>query len=150
MLFDAPDNKVYHSDGQCQNGQARHDTSGVEHGLGVVDEKSNSSACADVFANNGRDDGVAHTETQAGEYPCHRSWKINVPDNLELAGAEYAGILQQHWVDVFESLVGVEEDDKEYQGHDDDHLGEETKPKPQYMSGAKAIRGRAFSTPMKG
>jgi len=93
VLFDAPDDKVYHGDGQCQNGQARHDASGIEHGLGVVDEKSNSRACADVFANNGGDDSVAHAETQAGENSSHRSRKINMPNNLELAGAEHAGIL---------------------------------------------------------
>ncbi len=99
--------------------------------MGVVNEKSDSRACADVFANNGRDDGVAHTETQAGEYPCHRGREINVPDDVVSAGTQNAGVLEQHGVDVFESLVGVEKDDKEHQGHNDDHLGEETKPKPQ-------------------
>jgi len=54
-----------------------------------------------------------------------------VPDDVVSAGAQNAGVLEQHGVDVFESLVGVKEDDKEHQGHDDDHLGEETKPKPQ-------------------
>lgn len=87
-------------------------------------------------------DGVANAEAQTGEYPCHCGREINVPDNVVSAGDQDAGVLEQHGVNVFESLVGVEEDDKEHQRYDDNHLGEETKTKPQDNERSKGDTGQ--------
>lgn len=112
--------------------------------MGVVNEKSDSGACADILADDGGNNGVANTEAQAGKNPGHCRGEINVPDDVVSAGTQDAGVLEQHRVDVFESLVGIEEDDKEHQGHDNDHLGEETKPKPQDNEGGKRDTGQGI------
>lgn len=131
MTFNTPNCIVDNCNRCCENSQPGHDTGGVEHGLGVIDEKSYSSAGADILADDGGDDGVADAETQAGKYPGHCRGQIDVADDVVWAGAQDAGVLEQHGVDIFESLIGIEENNEKNEGHDDDDLGEETKPKPQ-------------------
>src|SRR6478609_3783313 len=86
------------------------DAGGVEVALGVVDEDAQALVGAGELADDRADEGEAEGDVQAGQDPGRGARQDDRAQHVPPAGAEDAGVVDEHLVDLARTLEGVEED----------------------------------------
>ena len=128
------DRHARHVDEDDEDGQDQHageDAGHVEHALGLVDLVAEPGGRAEIFADDGADEGEAHRGVQRREHPGQRRRPIDVAQKLTLVHAEHARIGKHHRRDFANALIHVEEDDEEHEREAERHLRPDAEAEPQ-------------------